>query len=80
MTLDGQPIGQTPTVTQVSNAAWNNPLVKIEADGYRPYVGNLDKELKIVNGVFGLFLWWPSLLWVWGPEPIQYFHLQEETE
>lgn len=66
VTLDGQPIGQTPTITQVSNAAWNDPLVKIEAEGYRPYVGSIDKELRIVIGVFELLLWWPSLRSVWG--------------
>ncbi len=31
----------------------------------------LDKEVKMVNLVCGILLWWPSLLWVYGPEPVQ---------
>ena len=40
--------------------------------------GEVRKELKGVNLIFGLILWWPSLLWVWGPSAYQYFDLIEE--
>lgn len=73
--VDGRPIGETPTRTRMSNAAWEDPIIKLEKEGYRTVVDDVDKEIKIVNGIVGLFLW-PAWLWVWGPDNIQYYYLQ----
>jgi hypothetical protein len=78
VTVDGVPLGETPVVMQMSNGIWNDPVIAISADGYRDYYGVVSKELKAVNLVCGLLLWWPSLLYVWGPKPYQLFVLVEE--
>lgn len=76
--LDDRPVGHTPMVMKISNGIWENPNAMVSADGYRDLHTELDKELKAINLVFGLILWWPSLLYVWGPDSYQYYQLVEE--
>jgi hypothetical protein len=75
--IDGKPVGETPTQTRLSNAAWEDPIVRLTKEGHRTVVDDLDKEIKIFNGIVGFF-WWPTWLWVWGPDNIQYYYLAEE--
>ena len=73
--IDGENIGITPTQVKMSNAIWEDPDVLIKKEGFKDLRLGLDKEVKGVNLVCGLILWWPSLLWVYGPEKNQYFEL-----
>ena len=75
ITIDGQEIGNGSSKTALSNAIWDNPEVIVTADGYNDYQGNLKKEIKVVNGIVGLFLFWPALLWSYGPTQTQNIHL-----
>jgi len=76
--LDNQKAGITPVALRLSNALWENPIVRIRADGYREIYGTLQREVKGVNLVVGLLLCWPSLLWCYGPDEYQHFDLIEE--
>jgi hypothetical protein len=74
--LDGVEIDENEAI-ELSNALWENPDLMIEADGYETYYGEVEKELKGTNLIFGLILWWPSLLYVWGPSAQQFIQLRE---
>ena len=75
--LDYELIGTTPLEHRISNGVWENPDVLIRKEGYEDINTRLDKELKAVNLVFGILLWFPSLLWVYGPENTQSYTLVE---
>ncbi|MDA3950716.1 MAG: PEGA domain-containing protein [Spirochaeta sp.] len=74
--IDDRLVGQTPITEKMSNAVWRDPDIDIEIDGYRAIRTELDKEIKVVNLIFGLTIWWPSLLWVYGPDNDQYYRLR----
>jgi hypothetical protein len=69
--IDNQLVGTTPHTEQLSNAVWEDPVIVYRKAGYQEIMTTLDKEVKMVNLVCGILLWWPSLLWVYGPEPVQ---------
>ncbi len=73
--LDGEYIGETPVTAKLSNGVWNNEEVVIKKDGYRTVRTSLYRDVKGVNMVCGLLLWWPSLLWCYGPKPNQTYFL-----
>ncbi|WP_294428642.1 hypothetical protein [uncultured Treponema sp.] len=73
--IDGRTYGTIPTQVRLSNAVWENPDILLKKEGYRDLHTDLKKEIKGVNLVCGLLLWWPSLLWVYGPKPFQYYNL-----
>ena len=76
--IDGERMGSTPVVKKLSNGIWNNYEVVVEKEGYRTYRGPLKKEVKVGNLIGGLFLFWPGLLWVYGPNAYQYIELDPE--
>ena len=76
--VDNRKIGQTPVTTRMSNGIWEDPSIRLEKEGYSAVYGSLNKDIKPVNLVVGLVLWWPSLLWVYGPESYQHFYLPAE--
>jgi len=73
--VDGEKIGTTPVQKKLSNAIWNNPDILIKKEGYKDLYTDLNKELKGVNLVSGLLLWWSSLFWVYGPKKNQTYML-----
>jgi len=73
VTIDGVPIGVTPLQTKMSNAIWEDPDVILKKEGYKDLVTSVKKEVKPVNLVCGIIIWWPSLLWVYGPKKDQNF-------
>ncbi len=74
--LDGQQIGQTPITRRIGNGFWVDPAVRVELEGFVPVSQTLDKEIKGINLAFGILLWIPSLLWVWGPADEQFISLR----
>ena len=76
--IDGQKVGTTPTEIALSNAVWEDPDVVLKKDGYKDLHTNVNKEVKPVNLVCGLLLWWPSLLWVYGPKQNQNYMMIPE--
>ena len=76
--LDYQKIGETPLTIELSNAIWEEYRIRLRADGYRELYGSLRKEIKTLNLISGILLIWPALLWVYGPEPYQYFDMTPE--
>lgn len=76
--IDGSSIGETPVQAKLSNAIWENPDIVIREDGYHDNYYELEKELKGGNFVIGIILWWPSLLYSWGPDDIQRIHMIKE--
>ncbi|MGP1455793.1 MAG: PEGA domain-containing protein [Treponema sp.] len=73
--VDGEHIGKTPVTKSLSNAVWEDPDILIKKDGYQDMYLGVKKEVKVVNLVCGLLLWWPSLLWVYGPTAHQHYLL-----
>lgn len=56
--VDDMPVGKTPT--QVALACWEEHIVKIEHEGYEPFVGKLSRGVNgwvfgniVFGGVFG---------------------------
>jgi len=78
--IDGKNKGQTPLVVKMSNGIWNEPDIIIRKNGYQDLHTSIKKDVKPVNLIFGLFLWTPSLLWVYGPKEYQYFEMIEKNE
>ncbi len=74
--VDGEKIGTTPVQMKLSNAVWNDPDIVIKKDGYKDLYAGLKKEAKGANIVLGVLLWWPSLLWCYGPKKNQNFMLE----
>lgn len=76
--IDGVPMGNTPIQAEFSNAVWEDPTILITKNGYFDSKQVFKKEVKSTNLVVGLILWWPSLLWCYGPSEYQYFDLKEK--
>jgi hypothetical protein len=78
--INGKEVGKTPLTVKMSNAVWETPDIVIKADGYRTWVGNPEKEVKMGAAIVGYFLFWPALLWCYGPESHQFYTLYLEKE
>ena len=76
--VDGEYIGKTPATKKLSNAVWEDPEIVIKKEGYRDMRTGVKKEVKAVNLIFGVILWWPSFLWVHGPKSQQHYVLSSE--
>jgi hypothetical protein len=76
--INGQPAGKSPVDTELSNFNFDEYVVEIKKDGYKPVTATLQKEFKVGQFILGLLLWWPELLWVYGPKPLQTFELEPQ--
>jgi hypothetical protein len=76
ITINGQPAGKTPVQRELSDFILSTDEVVLTADGYITYRGRLRKEFKVGACVAGFFLFFPWA-WAYGPDPYQYFILQE---
>ena len=76
--IDGVEVGTTPVEVQLSNAIWEDPDIVLKKEGYHDLQTHLYKETKSTNLICGLLLFWPSLLYVQGPKPIQNFILNKQ--
>jgi hypothetical protein len=75
--INGEKVGKTPTVVELSDFIFSNYDVVIEKEGYTPYYGSIRKEFKTGRFIWGFFgggITWP---WVYGPKPYQTFYLNE---
>ncbi|GAB6091218.1 PEGA domain-containing protein [Spirochaeta dissipatitropha] len=77
--IDGQNIGTTPTSVKMSNGVWEEPAVLLQKDGYKDLRTGVIKEIKVLNLVSGVVLWWPAYLWVYGPKSEQYYIMIPES-
>ena len=73
--VDREKIGTTPVQKKLSNVVWENPDILIKKEGYKDLYTDLKKEIKGVNLVSGLILFWPALFWVYGPKKNQSYIL-----
>ncbi len=73
--INGRGYGSTPQQVPLSNFVFRSYQVSIDAPGYVPYRGPLKKEVKVLPIVFSFVSLLP-LLWVYGPQPDQYFTLE----
>jgi len=78
--IDGEKVGTTPIKVKMSNAIWEDPDVLIKKEGFKDLNVGVKKEVKPVNLVCGIIIWWPSLLWVYGPKKNQSYILIPESE
>ncbi|WP_028975407.1 PEGA domain-containing protein [Spirochaeta cellobiosiphila] len=74
----GQLLGKSPVQAKITNAAWKDPSVIVKKEGYRDMQYTLEKEVQPFNTAVGCLLWWPSLLWMYGPAEYQYINLYED--
>ena len=77
--VDGKKVGTSPTQIVLSNAVWEDPDIVLKKEGYKDLHTNVNKELKGVNLVCGLLLWWPSLLYCYGPKSNQTYIMIPEN-
>lgn len=77
--VEGEYVGETPCEVKVSNATWKDIDIVLKKDGYRILKTEAVKEIKIINLAFGVSIWWPSLLWCYGPRAHQLFFMYPET-
>ncbi len=78
--IDGRPEGTVPASVRLSNGIWEDPDIRLEKDGYITRHSSLKKTIQPVNLVLGILVWWPSLLWCYGPADYQYFNMVPESE
>lgn len=78
--IDGENVGTTPTQVKMSNAIWEDPDVLIKKEGFKDLNVGVKKEVKPVNLICGIIIWWPSLLWVYGPKQNQSYVLVPESK
>lgn len=76
--IDGRYYGTVPTKVRLSNFLLNLYEVEVEAEGYEPYEGPLDKEFKLGPALF-FWLYFVPLLWSYGPRDDQYFVLEPRS-
>jgi PBP1b-binding outer membrane lipoprotein LpoB len=69
--IDGVP-GNTQSLP---DTAWTDFDLTVEKAGYKPYHGQLRKEIKTGPLIAGIFFLWP-LIWVYGPVSYQYIPLE----
>jgi len=74
--INGEVVGKTPTDQSLSNFDFNDYNLEISKDGYKTLNTSLQKEFKVGPFVLGLLLWWPELLWVYGPKSMYNFELE----
>jgi hypothetical protein len=71
--IEGKTLHYGETIT-LSNAVWKEYNAIVRNDGYMLKQVSLQKQIKLVPLIFGIFFWIP-LLWCEGPEPNQTFIL-----
>jgi hypothetical protein len=74
--LNSQPLGVSPVETDMSNFDFQDYVVEISKSGYKTLTATLQKEFKVGAFVVGLLVWWPELLWAYGPKSVQTFELE----
>ncbi|MDR3249188.1 MAG: PEGA domain-containing protein [Treponema sp.] len=74
--VDGVLLGETEFTAVMSNGVWKKGNVVIEKEGYKTLHTTLEKEIVLINLIFGWILWWPSLLWCYGPSIYKHLDLQ----
>lgn len=77
--INNNPIGNSPVTYSLDNLIFNNYAVRIEKEGYNSYYTSLDKEIKVLPLLGGIFLFWPCLLWCYGPKSEYYYSLTPIT-
>ncbi|MDR0449984.1 MAG: PEGA domain-containing protein [Treponema sp.] len=92
VTVDGRLIGNTPLQkVKIKNSSGKSYRIIIEKEGYETFRGALATEIKSANavaiGVGYVFSWlllpmflWINALWIEGPQPNQYFILEEAAQ
>lgn len=73
--LNNEPLGAGPINRSLSDGVWETYNVEVTKDGYKPYYGELKKEIKVDTLIGGIFVW-PLWLWVYGPEEVQNIYLE----
>lgn len=77
--VDGMPVGPTPVEVELSNVAWEDHKIDLEANGYKPVSRNAEKEPKVAPIIAGILLgYWP-LIWSYGPKDYQYIDMRESN-
>lgn len=82
--IDGERVGSTPCVTEVSSVAWYDPEVVLKKAGYKDLVTRFNLEPRVGNIIGGaLFIGFlpislPCLLTCYGPAKNNYFKMDEK--
>jgi hypothetical protein len=76
--VNEEPVGQSPVAKEYSNFVGNQYYIRIVKEGYKPLAVEMRREVKAGNLIVGLFLFWPLLLWCYGPDAYYTYELQEE--
>jgi hypothetical protein len=72
--IDGKVLKPGDTI-DLSTAVWKDYRARIQADGYRTEDKVLVKDVYVGRAIVGYFLFWPELLWCYGPKEDQAFYL-----
>ena len=59
----------------LSTAVWKDYRARIQANGYIAENLPLAKEVYVGRAIVGYFIFWPELLWCYGPKEQQTFYL-----
>ena len=73
--INGQPQGTTPLKLDLSDFAFTEYQIQLKKNGYKNKVERLQKEAKVGAIVGGIFFG-ISLLWCYGPAPVQNYKLE----
>ena len=74
ISINGEPIGETPCTLALSNAVWETYCIKVEKTGYKDIIlPDIRREAKVVPLCTFMFL--VPLLWCYGPVNYQNYVL-----
>jgi hypothetical protein len=77
--VNDRKIGNTPVLVALGNESWQDYYVDFRKDGYLPLRRKLEKEVKTINVIGGLFFYFP-FMWVYGPRSDYFFPLQSARD
>ncbi len=76
--INDEPVGKSPLQKELSNFVANEYQIRIEKPGYKSLDTEMRREVKTGNLIVGILLWWPLLLWCYGPNQSYTYELEEE--
>ncbi len=82
--IDGEKVGETPYVGNISAYAWYDPVVVLKKDGYKTQKTSFVLEPRVGHIVAGWLFFsvpvigWPLLLTCYGPTKKQFVEMEKE--
>lgn len=75
LTINGMPSGTTPCSVQLNWNTFTTFDIKLEKEGYRPYMTRLEGEVKVLYLIVDILFWPMAFFNAYGPKPDYSFNM-----